>query len=100
MSGITRRIVYMREVPIVNGITQGRGVLKFSDFSSCVTSAGSCWEPFGINLRLGISESFSAVFDPTDMMRRIDTLDSVGISESRMMSDGRPLHAFNQSVHI
>jgi len=93
MSGVLNRKVFMGTVPVVAGEKNGKTVLRFADFASVVTTVGNCWEPFLINQRFAHNSAFSDEFDPTDMMRRIDSIASTQ-DDAKILSESRPLHSF------
>jgi len=89
----------MSAVPETIGQKNGNRLIRFSDFASVVTSIGTCWEPFNINLIATASGGFPTDIDYKDEMQRIDSIDSIGPkSESRLLADdnGRVLHKLDK----
>jgi len=94
---ITRRTVFMKRIPVVNGEKNGQAVIRFGTLASVTTSSsGTCVEPFAINITHVPSEPMSASVDATDEIRRIDKLEAM--NENAFHEGGQVLHAYNEWI--
>jgi hypothetical protein len=100
MSGIYRRTIFTSRLPVTAGEMKGQSVYRFTDWAMCVTSQGSCFEPFIINDMMDMGHAMPTNFDPLDMIRRVDDIQSHDPSgETNLVSDqGTVLHRHNHWI--
>ena len=89
MAGIQKRTVFMvaDNSHTMDGQTPA---LNFEDWASCVTSIGTCMEPFMPNFRVGVGTlQTTAQYDNRDQMAMINKIITVGKGQlNALIADG------------